>query len=29
MFLDAGFHVVGQRLAGATRWPRPIVRLDL
>ena len=29
MFLDAGFRVVGERLPGATRWPRPIVRLDL
>jgi len=29
MFEDAGFRVVGQRLAGTTRWPRPIVRLDL
>jgi GNAT superfamily N-acetyltransferase len=29
MFEEAGFRVVGERLAGRTRWPRPIVRLDL
>ncbi|HEY7131315.1 MAG TPA: GNAT family N-acetyltransferase [Candidatus Limnocylindrales bacterium] len=29
IFADAGFRVVGERLAGRTRWPRPIVRLDL
>jgi GNAT superfamily N-acetyltransferase len=29
IFTDAGFRVVGERLAGRTRWPRPIVRLDL
>jgi GNAT superfamily N-acetyltransferase len=29
MYLDAGFRVVGERLSGATRWPRPIVRLEL
>ena len=26
---DAGFRVVGERMAGRTRWPRPLVRLDL
>jgi GNAT superfamily N-acetyltransferase len=29
MFEEAGFRVVGERLAGRTRWPRPVVRLDL
>jgi GNAT superfamily N-acetyltransferase len=29
IFLDAGFQVVGERLGGRTRWPRPVVRLDL
>jgi GNAT superfamily N-acetyltransferase len=29
MFEDAGFRAVGERLAGRTRWPRPVVRLDL
>ena len=29
MFEDAGFRVVGERLAGRTRWPRPVLRLDL
>ncbi|HEY7968756.1 MAG TPA: GNAT family N-acetyltransferase [Candidatus Limnocylindrales bacterium] len=29
MFEAAGFRVVGERLAGRTRWPRPVVRLDL
>jgi len=29
IFLDAGFGVVGERLAGRTRWSRPVVRLDL
>ena len=29
MFEQAGFRVVGERLAGRTRWPRPVVRLDL
>jgi GNAT superfamily N-acetyltransferase len=29
MFEEAGFRVVGERRAGATRWPRPVVRLDL
>ncbi len=29
MFLGAGFDVVGERRPGATRWPRPVVRLDL
>jgi GNAT superfamily N-acetyltransferase len=29
IFTDAGFRVVGERLTGRTRWPRPVVRLDL
>ena len=29
MFERAGFTVVGERLAGTTRWPRPIVHLEL
>jgi GNAT superfamily N-acetyltransferase len=29
MFEEAGFRVVAERLAGRTRWPRPVVRLDL
>lgn len=29
MFEAAGFRAVGDRLAGRTRWPRPVVRLDL
>jgi GNAT superfamily N-acetyltransferase len=29
MFERAGFTVVGERLPGTTRWPRPIVRLEL
>jgi GNAT superfamily N-acetyltransferase len=29
MFERAGFAVVGERLRGVTRWPRPIVRLEL
>jgi len=29
MFEEAGFRVVGERLAGRTRWPRPVLRLDL
>jgi GNAT superfamily N-acetyltransferase len=29
MFERAGFSVAGERLRGATRWPRPIVRLQL
>ncbi len=29
IFTDAGFRFVGERLAGRTRWPRPIVRLEL
>jgi ribosomal protein S18 acetylase RimI-like enzyme len=29
MFEEAGFRVVAERLAGRTRWPRPVVRLVL